>query len=83
MVGGARLRKLPLGSYLNKPKSRNISRKSSPIESWKTHWVCKTPIGLQNCNWFLDIFYENLGRGNIAQTQNLKSPKAHERMNSG
>ena len=32
MVGGARWCKLPLGSYLNKPLSRNLSRKNSSIE---------------------------------------------------
>ena len=32
MVGGTRRRKSPLGSYVNKPLSRNLSRKNSSIQ---------------------------------------------------
>ena len=45
IVGGARRRKLPLGSYVNKPLSRNLSRKSTSKEcqvnlSWFPIFFC-------------------------------------------
>ena len=39
MVGGARRHKLPLGSYVDKPLSRNLSRKSSSKE-WYWYYLC-------------------------------------------
>ena len=40
MVGGASRCKLPLGGYINKPLSRNLSRKNNSIECLRPKVAC-------------------------------------------